>query len=222
MSGGGSMNEPEPRKRSNLDGRVFGKNGEPDVFIPGHLLPKLGFLVFSIVIFLIGLWELWGPASRVLLGEVDESRVVYIVRESPGQPEEVIRVRREIEEGDYGYETVFRHFVEVIDSDSRVQTLELGVASRQTPYALVNERIRVAYFPGATHAYGIYHHRTWALGVSLMFMGMTFLPMSIFLVRMVGKPIQIDPEDPEELEKERRALEREAANQGPGRRTANQ
>jgi hypothetical protein len=205
MSEWDSMKEREPLKRPNLDGRVFGENGEPDVFIPGHLFPKVGFLVFSVLILLLGLWDLWGPASSVLFGEVSESRVAYMVRHSPGQADEVIRVRREIKEGDYGYETVFRHFVEVIDRNSRVQTFELAVASRQTPYALVNERVRVAYFPGATHAYGIYHHRTWAFGVSLLFMGMTFLPMAIFLVRMVGKPIPIDPEDPAELEKERRA-----------------
>ncbi|MGC9450186.1 MAG: hypothetical protein ACP5I4_01955 [Oceanipulchritudo sp.] len=104
--------------------------------------------------------------------------------------------------------------MEVIDGDSRVQVFELGVASRQTPYALVNERVRVAYFIDHDIAYGVFHHRTWAFGVSLLFMGLTFVPMAVFLVRMVGRRIPIDPEDPAELEKERLAQEREAG-QGP-------
>lgn len=210
MSSEQAHNDSAATERVNLDGRVFGENGQPDVFIPGQLFTKITYLAFSVGILLLGMWDIWGPLRAVLFGETTEARVAYIVRESPGEADEIIRVRREIREGDYGYDTRFRHFVEVLDANSKVQVYELAVASQQTPYALVNERVQVAYLEGSAYAFGIYHHRTWAFGVSLVFMGFTFIPMAIFLVRMVGKRMEIDPEDPAELEKERLIQAQEA------------
>ena len=193
----------------NRDGRIPGKDGQPDVFVAKDFWRKVAYVVFSFAILLVGVWEIWGPLSRVFLGEIGEARVVRIVRESPGEPAEIIRIRREIKEGDYSFDTLFRYYVEVVDQDGNPQIFEMAVASRQTPYALVNENFRVAYFKGGDYAYGIWHHRTWAMGAALIMMGFTFVPLSIYLLRMVGKPIPIDPEDPEELEKERQALKRE-------------
>jgi hypothetical protein len=191
--------------RINHDGRVFGTHGEPDYFVVGHFWPKLGFFIFSVVFLSVGLWELWAPLTRTLFGEIDEARVVRIVRQSPGEADELIRIRREIKEGDYPYDTIFRHFVEVQDAAGTLHSFELAVASRQRPYALVNERVRVAYFKGDSHAFGILQHRTWAFGCALVMMGATFVPLAWFLLRMVGQRIIIDPEDPAQL-----ALEQEA------------
>lgn len=190
-------------QRINRDGRVFGENGEPDYFIPGHFAIKLLFFLASILVFLVGAWELWGPASRCVFGETAAGRIVYLVRESPGEPEETIRVRREIKEGDYPYDTIFRHFVSVPRAEGGSRVMQLAVASRQTPYALVNDRVRVAFFPGDSHAYGIRQHRTWAFGAGFLLVGTTFLCISGFLLSMVGKKVYIDPEDPAHLELER-------------------
>ncbi|NBD37102.1 MAG: hypothetical protein GVY10_00855 [Verrucomicrobia bacterium] len=202
---------PPPQERPNHDGRIFGENGEPDVFVPRDRLRKWLFVLFSCFILFVGLWDLWGPLSRWVFGETGEGRVLRIVRESPGEPAENIRVRREIEEGDYSFDTLFRHFVEVVDKQGDLEVFELAVAGRQTPYALINDSFKVIYFPGDDYAYGLWQHRTWAFGCALVLMGLTFVPLSVYLLRMVGRPVVIDPEDPAELEKEREAEARERA-----------
>lgn len=195
--------------RPNYDGRVFGGEGQPDVYIPGDFWPKLAFFLFSVAMTIFGLWDLWEPTTRVFLGEVEEARVVRIVRESPGESPEVIRIRREIAEGDYSFSTIFRHYVEVIGEDGNPQEFEMAVASRRMPYALVNETFDVAYFPEGEYAYGVLHHRTWAFGAAFTLMGLTFLSLSWYILKMVGKPIVIDAEDPEQLAKEAEAEKRE-------------
>lgn len=197
--------------RINRDGRVFGENGEPDYFIAGHFGMKLAFFIASLLIMAFGVWDLWGPLSRSLFGQRATGRVVYLVRQSPGETDETIRIRREIKEGDYAYATLFRPFVEVPFADGSSKIFQLAVASRQTPYALVNERVRVAFYPQDDVAYGIRHHRTWAFGCGFVMVGSTLVIISCFLLRMVGKKNYIDPEDPAQLELERQATALEQA-----------
>lgn len=205
-----------PEDIPNLDNRVFGEEGEPDVFIARDFWRKLLFLLFSLAILVVAVWEIWGPFSRLLLGERAEARVVRVERDSPGEPTEVIRVRREIEEGDYALGTTFRHFVEVLDAEGNPQVVEMAVASRQTPYALVNDTFTVIYFSDGEYAYGLWHHRSWAFGLTLLLLAVTFVPLSWYLFHLVGKPIPIDPEDPGEIRKEQDILrkEREEASTG--------
>jgi len=193
----------------NFDGRTLGEAGQPDVFIPGNFMPKLLFVLFSWALLAFGIWDIWGPASRLFFGESAVARVSSIVRETPGEPAEIIRIKREIAEGDYARETLFRVFVEVADAKGDLTNLEMGVASRSTPYALVNENFKVIYFPGGEYAYGMWHHRTWAIGLTFILMGLTFIPLSGYLLWMVGKPIIIDPEDPEQIALEREHLAKE-------------
>ena len=200
---------PVVHERPNHDGRVFGENGEPDVFIPGNFWGSLAFFIFSCAMTVFGLWDMWEPSSRFVFGEVSEARVVQILRQSPGEADEVIRIRRVIKEDEFSHSTVFRHYVEVIDADGSPQILQMAVASRRVPYALINETFDVAYFPGGQYAYGILHHRTWAFGLAFTLMGGTLMALSWHILSMVGKPIIIDPEDPEDLQKEREAEERE-------------
>lgn len=203
--------------RINRDGRIFGENGEPDYFVPGQFGIKLAFFIASLLIFAFGVWDLWGPLSRSLRGERATGRIVYLVRQTPGEADETIRIRRDIKEGDYAYDSIFRHFVEVPFPDGSSKIFQLAVASRQTPYALVNDRVRVAFHPEDDFAYGIRHHRTWAFGCGFILVGSTFVIISGFLLRMVGKKIYIDPEDPAQLELEQQAesLEQALHNEKP-------
>jgi hypothetical protein len=193
----------------NFDERTPGQNGEPDVFIPGNFGPKLGFVIFSFALLAFGIWDIWGSASRLFFGEGGTGQVSRIVRESPGEEPETIRVKRDIAEGDYARETLFRYFVDVSSAEGDITTYELGVASRSFPYALVNENFKVIYFPDGEYAYAMWHHRTWAIGLTFLMLGLTFIPLSGYILWMVGKPIVIDPEDPEQIALEREHLAKE-------------
>ena len=203
------MSLEEQKPLPNFDGRTPGEAGQPDVFISRNFWSKFLFVVFSFGLLAFGIWDIWGPASRLFFGESAVGRVSSIIRETPGEPAETIRVKREIEEGDYARETLFRYFVEVADKNGNLSRYEMGVASRSTPYALVNENFKVIYFPGGEYAYGMWHHRTWAIGLTFLMMGFTFIPLSGYLLWMVGKPITIDPEDPEQIALEREHLAKE-------------
>ncbi len=193
-----------PPERLNLDGRTFGENGQPDTFTPRDFWRKLVFFLFSIGIVCLAVWELWGPTTRFFAGERGVARVISIERQSPGESLETIRIKKEIKEGDYANDTIFRYFVEVLNQAGDIQLFEMAVASRSVPYALVNESFEVIYFPGDEYAYGLWHHRTWAIGFTLLFVGVTFTFLSGYLLWMVGKPIEISPESEEALEQERK------------------
>lgn len=183
-------------ERPNYDGRVFGENGEPDVYIPGMFWPKLGFLLFSIALALFGVWTIWDPAARVISGEISEARVSRLERSQPGVPKQIFRYPITIEEE--AYTVTYRHFVQVEGDDGQTQSFIIGVDSRKKPYANVNDTITVAYFPDSDVAFAVYHHRTWAFGLGFLSVGGILVMLAWSTVRAVGKPIIIDPESPQE------------------------
>jgi hypothetical protein len=215
-NGNPSMSEsnpslPDTTERINHDGRVFGENGEPDYFIPGDFIPKLFFVILAFAMPGVGIWLLWDPTVRLFFGETTEARVSRIVQSEPGKPDEIIRLKRPIEAEQSNFNLTFAHYVEVPLDDGTVKEYRIGVDARTEPHFLVNDSFDVIFFPEENVAYGLFHHRTWAFGFGFLLMGLTFVPLSLYLLYMVGKPVYIDPEDPEELEKERLAVERENA-----------
>ena len=202
------MND-EPR--INHDGRIFGEDGKPDYFIPGSFIPKLCFVIFSFALLAVGLWLLWDPAERLLFGETAEARVSRIVQKEPGKPDRTIRLKREIKGDDTNFNLVFEHYAEVPRDDGTVREYRIGVDARTQPHHLVNDEFKVIFHPQDSFAYILYDHRTWGFGFGFLFMGLTFVPLSLYLLYMVGKPIEIDPEDPEELALDRKKAEEERA-----------
>ncbi len=198
------MSQEPPIDFRALDGRTPGRDGQPDVYIPGGFWPKLFFVIFSATMTLVGIWALWDPGIRYFTGERAEARVTRIVRTEPGMPDQVIRVRREFEE--QGHTVDFIHYVEIIDAEGRPHDLMMGVNSQNQPYAQFNDLFEVVYFPGENVAFGLFHHRTWAFGAALTSIGGTLLMVSVYILWFVGKPIEIDPENEEDLAEERHKL----------------
>jgi hypothetical protein len=194
-------------ERVNHDGRVYGKNGEPDVFIPGFRGAKAAFVLFSLGIIAAGIWMLWAPGMALLTGETGEARVSRIIQSLPGEPDQTIRIRKTIE--DQGHLARYRHFVEIIGEDGQAYEFEMAVGSTQKPYARVNDTFPVAYLPGAEYAHGIKQLRTWAFGIAFTVFGLMVFSIAWYLFINVGKPVIIDPESEEDLEAEKEALKRE-------------
>ena len=196
-------------ERINYDGRVFGEDGKPDYFVPGDFIPKLFFVLFAFALTGVGLWLLWDPTARLLFGETSEARVSRLVQKEPGKPDRTIRLKREIKGDDTNFNLIFEHYVEVPLDDGTVREYRVGVDARTKPHHLVNDEFKVIFYPEDSFAYILYDHRTWAFGFGFLFMGLTFVPLSLYLLYMVGKPIKIDPEDPEEIELDRKLAEEE-------------
>ncbi len=194
-------------ERYNFDGRHFGKDGERDYFIPGLLIPKVVYLVFTLALTGVGIWFLWDPAGALLFGETGEARVTRLVREQPGTEDQTIWFAKDIEE--QPHTVTFRHFVEVVDKEGVAHQFRMGVDSRSRPYAMPNDTFDVAYFPDGEYAFGLYHHRTWAFGAGFFSVGFILNCIGVFLVMNVGKKVYIDPEDPKQLEAELREMEEE-------------
>jgi len=199
---------------SRLDGRTPGKDGKPDVYIPRGLGGKLVFFLFSVGLTALGVWMLWDPAQSYFVGERGEGRVTRIVRSEPGEPDQVIRVRRKFDEA--GHTVHYTYYVEVLDDEGRPHVMKMGVNSQNLPYAQYNDTFEVIYMPGGEIAYGLWHHRTWAFGLALGSVGLILIMLSTYLLWHVGKPIEIDPENPEDLEEEAKKMEEEARLQQGG------
>ncbi len=199
--------------RLNHDGRVFGYNGAPDVFIPGCFWGKLLFVVYAAAMMGFGIWCIWGPATAFLFGTHAEARVVRVVRVAPGLPSQTIRVRRAFK--DDSYDVQFQHYVEVEQADGTSLELRVAADSRRKPYAVVNDTFRVAYGAGSTVAYGVFQQRTWGFGAVFLLLGVTLLVFSSYLLARVGKPVIIDPESPEALAAEEQHEARERSHEVP-------
>ena len=121
-----------------------------------------------------------------------------IVRTEPGEPDQVVRHRKAFKaEGNMGVH--FQHWVS-IENGAAPLVYRLGVDSRKIPYANVNDRIEVVFFPDDPEeiAFAPGHARTWGIGVLYSAIGLTFLVAGIPMLWAVGKPIVIDPEAPPE------------------------
>ncbi|MFP4068851.1 MAG: hypothetical protein ACLFVC_01595 [Opitutales bacterium] len=199
------MNQNETRP--NYDGRHFGQDGERDYFLVGGHIRKILYMLFTFVLTGIGVWFLWDPAGALLFGETGEARVTRLVRQQPGEEDQTIWFARKIEE--QAHTVTFRHYVEVVDAEGQTHRFRMGVDSRREPYAMPNEHFRVAYFPDGDYAFGIYHHRTWAFGAGFLTVGGILNCVAVFMVMNLGKKVYIDPEDPEQLAAEERAIEEE-------------
>ena len=178
------------------------------VHVPGHRLAKLLYLIFSLIVFLFGCWLLWEPLSRLFFGEKATARVVRIERFEPGKETKVIRFRQKIPEGEH--ETVFRYTVSVPTAEGASKEMQLGVGSRRNVIANINDKFPVIYFEEDDYVYGQFHHRTWAFGVSVCFLGLVTLLCAIPTYLAVGKPIIIDPEAEEEVTEASKEKEAEA------------
>jgi len=198
------MSDPnyEMRKSfASLDGRqVSDVPGEPDVYVPGHFMAKMGFVVLSLVILAFGIWLLWAPTTRLLFGETSEARIAYIVRTEPGVADRTIRYAKDIEEGHHT--VVYQHFVAVEDEKGEQSVMRLAVDSARKPYARVNDVVKVVHFAEDDAAFGVFHHRTWAFGLAFFFVGAMLSMLSINTLWAVGKPIVIDEESEESLAEE--------------------
>jgi hypothetical protein len=176
------------------------------VYVPGWFWPKLAFFLFALLVFTFGVVLLWPPMSRLLVGEVERGRIVRLVVTQPGAEDQIYRYRREFDE--QGQAVIFQHYIAVEREDGTQQIMRMGVDSRKLPYANVNDEVKVAFFKGDDYAFGVHHHRTWAFGAAYTVVGLVFLVCGIPMLLAVGKPIEVDPENPEAL-KEMREQERE-------------
>lgn len=194
-------------ERAIHDGRILGKDGGPDYFIPGFRLAKGAFVLFSLAIMGAGVWMLWSPGTALLIGETGEARVSRIIESLPGEPDRTIRIRKSID--DQGHLARYRHFVEVIGEEGQAYEFEMAVGSAQKPYARVNDTFSIAFIPGNEYAHGIKQLRTWAFGIAFFVFGFVVFGIAWYLFIKVGKPVYIDPESEEDLQAEEEAIERQ-------------
>jgi len=158
---------------------------------PNHPVIKTIFLLLSLCVLALGVWVIWEPAARFFVGERATAKITQIVRDDPEDGREVIRYRKTIEEG--SHLTDFSYEVTVGDGNNQAKKMQLAVGSKQNAYANVNDEFEVIYFADEDHAYGLFHHRTWAFGAGFLFVGLVLTATAIPTLYMVGKPIKIDP-----------------------------
>ena len=169
-------------------------------YTPDKFVPKLLFLIGSVLIVILGIVLGWDPATRWAFGERSDAHVTRIVREEPDQDPEIIRYRKTIPEGDHL--TRFTYTVGVEQESGQTKEMTLAVGSRRNTFANVNDSMEVVYFQDEDHAYQLFEHRTWAFGIGFFVIGAILTACAIPTLYAVGKPILIDPEAAEPTDKE--------------------
>lgn len=197
----------------------MGPTRDPSIFehegtlyhIPGSYGVKLAYLIVGCCVLGIGLWFAWEPASRVMFGVTTEARVVRIVKVTPGGEDKVIRYRLEFA-NERDRSVSFQHFVEV-DSKGERKVMQLGVNSRVKPYANINDRLTVSFYPRGGYAFETWAARTWGIAILYIANGLIFVGLGVPMFLAVGRPIEIDPEAKEGVEKE--GVEKESGKADP-------
>jgi hypothetical protein len=160
--------------------------------IPGSRPQKIAYVFGGLLCLTLGIWFSWDALGRLLLGQTSEARVVRIVKVVPGAENTTFRYRRALlPERDRSI--TFQHYVEVTDGVEK-RVLRLGVDSRVQPYANVNDRLTVCYYPNDSYAFVPAQARTWGIGALYGVIGLAFVAMGLPMLLAVGKPIEIDPE----------------------------
>ena len=184
--------------KKNLHSRV--PTDDPSIFeeggrrfhVPGSFTLKAIFLAFGLGVFSIGLLFLWDPVGRLLFGQTASARVVAIVKKTPGTGDVTYRYRRQFPR-ERDRSITFQHFVSVRHNGEQ-RILRLGVDSRVEPYANINDRITICFYPEDDYAFAKYHLRSYGMGVLYFAVGLAFVGSGIPMLLAVGRPIEIDPE----------------------------
>lgn len=178
---------------------IVDENPEPEVplqtYTPGNLIPKLVYLILSLIVCVFGLLFVWEPLGRLLLGETAEVPITEIRVTEPGKNDIVYKYRRNYEES-YNLSVRFQYFVS-ITIDGTPTLYRVSVDSRKTivdDYN-VNDRMKVTYYPDDPErlAFAYLHARTWGIGALYGVIGFTMLITAIPMLWATGKPIEIDP-----------------------------
>lgn len=159
---------------------------------PSHGRAKLALVIASFVVLIAGGIIIRDPMGRLLFGNKAEARVTQVIRKEPGEPDELIRYRKKIEEG--SHLTKFFYELAVDEDDGSQRELKLAVASLGKPFLNVNDTPTVIYYDDDDIAFELYEQRTWAFGVGFLFAGLVMLVCTIPMYIAAGKPILIDPE----------------------------
>jgi hypothetical protein len=170
---------------------------DPRTYTPGYVLHKWLYLAFGGLVLAFALSMVWQPLGRLLFGEHAEGRVREIVRVEPGAPDQSFRHRRTYQP-ESNMAVTFQHHVSVSINGAPV-LFRLGVDSRKLPYANVNDRFTVVYFPDDPDriAFAPGHARTWGMGLLYLVVGLCFVATGLPMLVAARKPITIDPEAPQ-------------------------
>lgn len=166
---------------------------QPETYTPGWVVAKVLYLAFGLLLTGYGLILIWQPLGRLVFGEVVTAPVTQIVRVEPGIGEQVFAYRRTYSP-EVNMAVTFQHYVSV-PLDKRTVLLRLGVDSRKIPYANVNDRLRVAYYPQDTRrlAWVVTDPRSWGIPVLLLAVATAFIATGIPMLLAARRPIRIDP-----------------------------
>ena len=186
MTNQGELYEGDPTIRLGEDGNWY--------HYPHKFLPKLIFLIGSLVVLSLGFVTIWPPLSRLVMGERNTARLVEITRTDPGKDPEIIRYRKSIPEG--SIDTTFSYTIEIRQKDGEKHLAQLAIGSRRNAFNNINDSFEVISFPNEPQVFQLFEHRTWAFGTAFLVIGSILTACAIPTLLAVGKPILIDSEAP--------------------------
>lgn len=170
----------------------------PGVYVPGYRTQKRLMMLGGLVIFLIGLIQLWGPLRLVLTGKRTEAAAFRVVKEKAGLPPIILtddaQVRANHETHDHVY--VFWNEFRFHTADGRVVQVRASVGSHLQPlYSLTDAdglptAVPVFYDPhNPQHAVFPLIIAVWLIPGVLVFAGLTTVVVGSMLLYWADKPV---------------------------------
>ena len=168
---------------------------QPEVYIPGYLIPKILYVVLGCLIFAVGFGYIWEPLGRCLYGRIADATVVRIVKVQPGVADVSYTFRQDFAE-ERDPVVVFEHYV-TVSQQGRKTVLQIGIDSHRQPNYNINDRVHVCYYPGETIAFDVWNARSWGIGILVATIGLITIISGLFLVVNANRPIVLDHESEE-------------------------
>lgn len=173
---------------------------EHEYYVPGFLLPKIGFILLTAGIVAIALVDMLPKLWIIATGESTYAEVTEVIRTEPDRTSTVYRndaEAREVNEEDDRSPIFHNTLAFRLEDGSRVETRLQRGSRLKPPYSILDESglpttIRISYRPSDPQTIVVpFSLSTWFFPVIIIMFGLASLVVAILLLVKATTPLQV-------------------------------
>jgi hypothetical protein len=173
---------------------------EPGYYTPGHSRRKLAMILYGVVLFACGMWQLWTPLRLTITGVHVQAEASAVIKSKEGLPDVVLaddlQVKAKLEPHDRSY--IFWNQFRFHTRQGKLIEVRAPVGGRHKPIYNLSDADglpttdRVCYDPSKPEVVVFpYIVSTWFGPVAMLAAGMLCMVIGSTLLYWANKPIEL-------------------------------